>query len=81
MSRRELLSVCQAYAQSHGNTVFSPTAKPFVWRLRLRVEKAQSPHYWHMSGKNLISVNQYKYLGAVLDTELPDDKDIQRQLR
>ena len=34
-----------------------------------------------MGGKNLKSVNQYKYLGAVLDTELPDDKDIQRQLR
>jgi len=46
-----------------------------------RVQKEQSPHYWHMGGKNLKSVNQYKYLGAVLDTELPDDKDIQRQLR
>jgi len=36
-----------------------------------------------MDGKNLKSVNhnQYKYLGLVLDTELPDDKDIQRQLR
>ena len=27
------------------------------------------------------SVNQYKYLGIVLDTELSDDKDIQRQLQ
>jgi len=34
-----------------------------------------------MGGKNLKSVNQYKLLGAVLDTELSDDKDIQRQLR
>jgi len=33
-----------------------------------------------MGGKNLKS-DQYKYLGAGLDTELPDDKDIQRQLR
>jgi len=32
-------------------------------------------------GKNLKSVNQYKYLGAVPDTELSDDKGIQRQLR
>jgi len=61
--------------------IFSTTAKLFVWRLRLRVQKAQSPYYWQMGGKNLKSVNQYKYLGAVLDTELPDDKDIQRQLR
>jgi len=31
-----------------------------------------------MGGKNLKSVNQYKYLGAVLGTELPDDKNSQR---
>jgi len=60
--------------------IFSTTAKLLVWR-RLRVQKAQLLHYWHMGGKNLKSVNQYKYLGAVLDTELPADKDIQRQLR
>jgi len=34
-----------------------------------------------MVGKNLKSVDQYKYLGAVLDAELPDDKGVQRQLR
>jgi len=61
--------------------IFSTTAKPFVWRLRLRVQKAQSPHYRHMGGKNIKSVNQYKYLGAVLDIELSDGKDILRQLR
>jgi len=60
--------------------IFSTTAKLFV-RRGLRVQKAQSPHYWHMDGKNLKSVNQYKYLRSVLDTELSDDKDIQRQLR
>ena len=61
--------------------IFATTAKLFLWRLRLTVQKAQSPHYWHMGGKNLKSVNHYKYLGAVLVTELPDDKDIQGQLR
>ena len=61
--------------------VFSTAEKQFVWRLRLRVEKAQSPHYWQMGGKNLKSVKHYKYLGAVLNTELSDDKDIQRQLQ
>jgi len=34
-----------------------------------------------MDGKNLKSVNHYKYLGAVLDSELSDGKDIQRQLQ
>jgi len=61
--------------------IFPTAAKLFVWRLRLRVQKAQSPNYWHMGGKNLKSVNHYKYMGAVLNTELSDDKDIQRQLR
>ena len=32
-------------------------------------------------GKNVKSVNRYKYLGLILDTELSDNKDIQRQLR
>jgi len=34
-----------------------------------------------MGGKNLKYINHYKYLGAVLSTELSDDKDIQKQLR
>ena len=34
-----------------------------------------------MGGKNLKSVNHYKSLGAVLNTEFSDDKGIQRQLR
>jgi len=37
--------------------------------------------YWYIGGQNVKSVNQHKCLGIVLDTELPDDKDIQRQLR
>jgi len=32
-------------------------------------------------GQNVKSVNHYKYLGIVLDTELSDNKDIKRQLR
>ena len=34
-----------------------------------------------LGGQYVKSVNQYKYLGIVLDTELSDDKDIPRQLR
>ena len=34
-----------------------------------------------LGGQFVNSVDQYKYLGIVLDTELSDDKDIQRQLR
>ena len=34
-----------------------------------------------LGGQNVKSVNQYKYLGVVLNTGLWNDKDIQRQLR
>jgi len=34
-----------------------------------------------LGGQYVKSVDQYKYLGIVLDTEPSDDKDIQRQLR
>jgi len=34
-----------------------------------------------VGGLNAKSVNQYKYLAIVFDTELSHDKDIQRQLR
>ena len=34
-----------------------------------------------LGGQYVNSVDQYKYLGILLDTELADDKDIQRQLR
>ena len=34
-----------------------------------------------LGGQYVKSVDQYKYLGILLDTELSDDKDIRRQLR
>ena len=77
---KENLYLCGRRMQNHME-IFSTTANVFIWRLRLRAQKAQSLHYWRMGGKNLKSVNQYRYLGAVLDTELPDDKDIQTQPR
>jgi len=41
MLRRELLSACQAYAESHGNIFnYSKTVC-----MTLKMQKAQSPHY------------------------------------
>jgi len=34
-----------------------------------------------LGGQYVKCVDQYQYLGIVLDTELSDDKDVQRQLR
>jgi len=60
--------LCVRLMQNHMK-LFSTTAQLFVWRLRLRVQKAQSTHYWHMGGKNLTPVNHHKCVGAVLSTE------------
>ena len=49
--------------------IFSTAAELLVRHLRLKVQKAQSPHYWKMGGNNLKFVNHYKYLGTVLSTE------------
>ena len=43
--------------------------------------KSTAPPVLKLGGQYVESVDQYKYLGIVLDTELSDDKDIQRQLR
>ena len=51
MLRRELL--CVRLMQKHME-IFPTTAKFFVWRLRPRVQKEQSSHYWHMGGKSKI---------------------------
>jgi len=39
---QRILDVCQAYAESG---LFSTATNLFVWRLRPRVQKAQSLHY------------------------------------
>jgi len=55
--------------------------KWLAWAFKAKSAKAYSHPITDTGGKNLKSVNHNKYLGAVLDTELSDDKDIQRQLR
>jgi len=79
MLQRELLSVYQAYAESHGN-IFN-NSKTVCVRFKAKSAKSTVTLLLTHGCKNIKSVYQYKYLGAVLDTELPDDKDIQRQLR
>ena len=59
--------------------IFSTAEKLFVWRLRPRAQKAVIP-LLTPGGPSVKSVTHYKYLGIVLDTELSDDKVIQRQL-
>ena len=63
------------------NALFSTATKLFVWHLRLKSAKSTATLFLKLGGQYVKSVDQFKYLGIVLDTELSDDKDIQRQLR
>jgi len=61
--------------------LFSTATKLFVWRFKAKSAKNTATPVLKLVGQYVKSVDQYKYLGIVLDTELSDDKDIQRQLR
>jgi len=49
--------------------------------LKAKTAKSTATPLLKLGGQYVKSVDQYKYLGIVLDTELSDDKDIQRKLR
>ena len=49
--------------------------------LRAKSARSTATPLLKSDGQYVKYVDQYKYLGIVLDTELLDDKDIQRQLR
>jgi len=81
---RRILDVCQsgtARLMQNRIGLFSTATKLFVWRLRLSAKSAVHSYSMTLGGQNVKSVDLCKYLGIVLDTELSDDKDIQRQLR
>ena len=71
--------VCQAYAESHGITFNCNKAVSMTFKAKSA--KSILTPLLTLGGQYVKSVDQYKYLGIVLDTELSDDKDIQRQLR
>ena len=76
---QRILDACQAYAKSRG-IIFSCN-KTVCMTFRAKSAKSTAAPLLKLSGQYVNYVDQYKYLGIVLDTELSDDKDIQRQLR
>jgi len=71
--------VCQAYAESHG--IIFNCNKTVCMTFKAKSAKSAATPLLTLGGQNVNSVDQYKYVGIVLNTELSDDKDIQRQLR
>jgi len=76
---QRILDVCQAYAQSHG-IIFSCN-KTVCMTFQVKRAKSKATPVLKLGGQYVKSVDQYKYQGILLDTELSDDKDIHRQLR
>ena len=76
---QRILDVCQAYAESHG--IIFNCNKTVCMTFKAKSAKSTATPLLKLGGQYLKSVDQYKHLGIALDTELSDDKDIQRQLR
>jgi len=76
---QRILDVCQAYVKSHG--IIFNCNKTVCMTFKAKSAKSTVTLLLKLCGQNIKSADHYKYLGIVLDTELSDDKDIQRQLR
>jgi len=76
---QKILDVCQAYAESHG--IIFNCNKTVCMTFKAKSAKSTATPLLKLGGQYIKSVDQYRYLGIVLDTELSNDKDIQRPLR
>ena len=76
---QRILDACQAYAESHG--IIFNCNKTVCMTFKAKNGKSTATPVSKLGGQYVNSVDQYKYLGILLDTEISDDKDIQRQLR
>ena len=76
---QRILDVCQVYVESHG--IIFNCNKTVCMTFKAKSARRTATPVLKLGGQYVNSVDQYKYLGILLDTELSDDKDIQRQLR
>jgi len=75
---QRMLVVCQANAKSHG--IIFNSNKTVCMTIKAKSANSAATPLLKLGGQYVKSVDQYKHLGIVIDTELSDDKDIQRQL-
>jgi len=78
---QRILDVCQAYAESHG--IIFNCNKTVCMTFTAKRAKSTATPVLKLGGQYVKAIDQYKYLGILLDTELSDDNNIQiqRQLR
>ncbi|XP_063530738.1 uncharacterized protein LOC134741773 [Cydia strobilella] len=76
---RKMLSVCEAYAETHGLVYNSKKSEVLVFR-----SKKMNPKHVPsiaLNGNDLRRVSQFKYLGHYLTEDLKDDLDLERERR
>jgi len=71
---QRILDVYQTYAESHG--IIFNCSKTVCMMFKAKSAKSTVTPALKLGGQYVKSVDQYKYLGILLDTELSDDKDI-----
>ena len=68
---QSILDVCQAYAESHG--IIFNCNKTICMMFKAKSARSTATPVLKLGGQYVNSVDQYKYLGIVLDTELSLD--------
>ena len=76
---QSILNVCEAYARSY-EIIFN-CSEIDCMMFKAKTVKSLVIPLLTLGVLTVKYVSHYKYLGIVLDIELSDDKDIQRQLR
>lgn len=75
----KLLSVCEAYANSHGLCYNAKKSELLIFRASRRSPSEVPPVT--LCGTVLSRVTQFKYLGHIVTEDLTDDDDIERERR
>ncbi|XP_063620691.1 uncharacterized protein LOC134793096 [Cydia splendana] len=76
---RELISLCEQFASSHGLKYNAKKSELMIFRAGTKCPSEVPPV--RLSGVPLKRVYQFKYLGHVLTDDLKDDEDIERERR
>nr|XP_053612331.1 uncharacterized protein LOC128676311 [Plodia interpunctella] len=76
---RELLKVCEAYAESHGLTYNVKKCEYMVFEVRGK-HREDGPDLL-LNGFKIKKVSSFKYLGHVIADDLKDNLDIERERR
>ena len=70
---QRILDVCQAYAESH--EIIFTCNKTVCMAFKAKSARSTATPVLKLGGQYVNSVDQYKYLGILLDTQLSDGKD------